>query len=171
VNGSNPANPPGRAVANRLLANVSAIWRSWHKRHGLPVSCPVERLTPGALKARDTRVANDELPDWYAKLHAKGHDGREVMSTIRRDLQLLSLFTGVRTDGVRNLRWEDVDFDDELIEITRAKGDPPYTLPMTATVREILERRQAENAASLVLAPSVVTTAMCFPRSHATARR
>jgi hypothetical protein len=88
VNGSNPANPPGRAVANRLLANVSAIWRSYHKRHGLPVSCPVERLTPGALKARDTRIDNHELAGWYAELHAKGHDGREVMSPIRRDLQL-----------------------------------------------------------------------------------
>src|SRR5262249_44519290 len=64
---------------------------------------------------------------------------------VRRDLQLLALFTGIRTDGVRNLRWEDVDFDEELIFVARAKGDKPYSLPMVGTVREILERRQAEN--------------------------
>lgn len=138
VEGSNPSNPPGRAVANRLLANVSAIWRSWHKRHGLPLSCPVERLTPGALKPRDNRIANEDLPSWHAKVLA-------MENPVRRDLQLVALFTGVRTDGVRSLRWDDVDFDDELIQIARTKGDRPYTVPMTASVREILERRRKEN--------------------------
>lgn len=139
MQGSNPDNPPGRAAANHLLAFVSAIWRSWHKRHGLPVACPVDRLTPGALKARDSRIDNAELPEWHAKV--MGMD-----NGVRRDLQLVALFTSVRTDGVRNLRWTDVDFDDELIHVTRAKGDRPYTVPMTKTVREVLERRQRENA-------------------------
>lgn len=139
VAGSNPKNPPGRAVANRLIANVSAIWRSWHKRHGLPIANPVERLTPGALAARENRIANADLPDWYARV--TGMDNH-----VRRDLQLVALFTGVRTDGVRNLRWEDVDLDEDLIHITRAKGDRPYTLPVVATVREILERRREDNA-------------------------
>jgi integrase len=137
--GSNPDNPPGRAVANRLLANVSAIWRSWHKRHGLPVTCPVDRLTPGALKARDNRIGNAELPSWHTKVLA-------IENGVRRDLQLVALFTSIRTDGVRNLRWADVDFDDELIQVARAKGDRPYTLPMTATVKGILERRKKDNA-------------------------
>lgn len=138
LDGSNPANPPGRAVTNRLLANVSAIWRSYHKRYGLPVASPVDRLTPGALKPRDTRIDNTELPSWHAKVMA-------LENPVRRDLQIVALFTGVRTDGVRNLRWTEIDFDEELILITRAKGDRPYTVPMTATVREILERRRDEN--------------------------
>lgn len=138
VAGSNPTNPPGRAAANRLLANVSAIWRSYHKRHGLPVTCPVERLTPGALSARDNRIANDELATWHTKVLA-------MENPVRRDLQLVALFTGVRTDGLRNLRWDDVDFDDEVLQVTRAKGDRPYTLPMTSTVRKVLERRRDEN--------------------------
>ncbi len=146
VDGSNRANPPGRAAANRLLANVSAIWRSWHKRHSLELPCPVERLTPGALKPRETRVDGAEMPAWFAKLHAKDADGRDVMNPIRRDLQIVSMFTGVRTDGVRHLRWEHVDFDEDLLHIARAKGDKPYTLPMTATVREILEKRREANA-------------------------
>lgn len=154
--GSNPKNPPGRASSNRMIAAVSAIWRTWHKRHGLPVSNPTERLTQGSLAPRDTRVANDELPEWYAKLFAKlpkyaEANGRtrsrvEVMSPVRRDLQLVSMFTGVRAEGVRSLRWLDIDFDEELLHIAKAKGDAPYTLPMTKTVREVLERRQVENA-------------------------
>jgi integrase len=138
IEGSNPANPPGRAVANRLLANVSAIWRSYHKRYGLPLTCPVERLTPGALKARENRIDNAELPSWYATVQS-------MENPVRRDLQLVALFTGIRTDGVRSLRWDDLDFDEEWIHVSRAKGDRPYTVPMTARVREILERRQKEN--------------------------
>jgi integrase len=140
VGGSNPNNPPGRAAANRIIANVSAIWRSWHKRHGLPVSNPTERLLQRALAPRDNRIDNAELPDWYAKVQA-------MENAVRRDLQLVALFTGVRSDGVRSLRWDDVDFDDGLIQIARAKGDRPYTLPMVQTVRDILERRQADNPA------------------------
>jgi integrase len=138
IEGSNPDNPPGRAVANRLLANVSAIWRSYDKRYGLPIPCPVRRLTPGALKPRDNRIGNAELPAWHARVMA-------MENHVRRDLQLVALYTGVRTDGVRNIRWDDVDFDDELVTIQRAKGDRPYAIPMVASVREVLERRQRDN--------------------------
>ena len=131
-------NPPGRAAANRIIANVSAIWRSYHKRHGLPVANPTERLMQDALAPRDTRIANDGLPAWHAKVMAMDNG-------VRRDLQLAAMFSGVRTDGIRNVRWEDLDWDGELIHIAKAKGDRPYTLPMTATLREIFERRRDEN--------------------------
>ena len=151
---ANPNNPPGRALANRLLANVSAIWRSWHRRHGLPVTCPVERLTPGALAARDNRIGNDELPSWYAKVQA-------MTNEVRRDLQLVALFTGVRTDGVRSLRWHDVDFDDDMIMIERAKGDRPYAIPLTKTVRDVLERRRSANV--LLMGPHGGDHGFVFP--------
>lgn len=152
--GSNPDNPAGRASSNRILAAVSAIWRSWHKRHGLPIVCPVERLTPGALAPRDNRIANDELPAWYAKVMA-------MTNEVRRDLQLVALFTGVRTDGVRSLRWDDVDTDDELIQIERAKGDRPYAIPLTPTLREILDRRRKGNA--VVMGPQGGDHGFVFP--------
>ncbi|HTJ45804.1 MAG TPA: tyrosine-type recombinase/integrase, partial [Kofleriaceae bacterium] len=138
IQGSNERNPPGRAVANRLLANVSAIWRSYHKRYGLPVANPTERLIPGALEARENRIDNHELKSWH-ELVMKMKNG------VRRDLQRVALFTGVRTDGIRRLRWEDVDFDEELIQIRNAKGDRPYTIPMVGTVRDILKARQPDN--------------------------
>ncbi len=143
VAGSSSKNPPGRGLANRLLSNVGAVWNSWHRRHGLPVGNPTTRLMPGALAPRDTRVANDDLPAWHLKVQAM-RDSEIETRRVRGDLQLVAMFTGVRTDGVRHLRWEDVDFDEELIHVARAKGDKPYTIPMVKTVREILERRQSE---------------------------
>jgi len=139
MDGTNPNNPPGRAAANRIIANVSAIWRSYHKRYGLPVTNPTERLQQRALAARENRINDSDLPTWHAKVLA-------MENPVRRDLQLAALFCAVRADGLRNLKWEDVNFDEDLIHIARAKGDRPYTLPMVPSLREILERRQRENA-------------------------
>lgn len=136
--GSNPKNPPGRALSNRLLAHIRAIWRSWHKRYGLPVANPAERLIQAELKPRENRIGNADLAAWYEKVQA-------MTNTVRRDLQLVALFTGIRADGVRNLRWDDIDFDDDRIEVQKAKGDRPYVVPMVGTVRRILEARQEEN--------------------------
>jgi integrase len=139
LQGSNERNPPGRAVANRLLANVSAIWRSYHKRYGLPLANPTERLIAGALEPRDNRIADDEIKSWHERVMG-------MKNRVRRDLQRVGLFTGVRTDGVRRLRWEDIDFDEDLIQIRNAKGDRPYTIPIVGTVRDILRERQVDNA-------------------------
>lgn len=137
---ANPANPPGRAMANRLMRHVSAIWTSWDKRHGLPGASPTRRLTAGALAPRDTRIPDGGFAAWHARVMA-------MPNGVRRDLQLVALFTGVRSEGLRTLTWNEIDFGAELIQIARAKGDRPYTIPMVATVRAILERRQRENAA------------------------
>ena len=154
MQGSNERNPPGRAVANRLLANVSTVWRSYHKRYGLPIANPTERLIAGALEARDNRIANHEIKPWHERVMTmKNH--------VRRDLQRVAIFTGVRTDGVRRLRWEDVDFDEDLIQIRNAKGDRPYTVPMVGTVRDILEARQAEN--EKLFAAHGGDNGWCFP--------
>ncbi|CAN5908446.1 tyrosine-type recombinase/integrase [soil metagenome] len=136
-------NKPGVAQANKIIAHVSAIWNALHKRdpklpNGLPGSNPAMRVQQKALKARDTRINDGEFVEWHTKVLA-------IENPIRRDLQLVSLFTGIRTDGIRNLRWDDVDFDDDLIHVVHAKGDKPYTVPMVATVRKIIEQRQRDN--------------------------
>lgn len=136
---ANPNNPPGRALANGLLVQLGTVWRSYDKRYGLPGKCPTDRLQRGALQPRKTRIPNSGFAAWYARVMA-------MPNQIRRDLQLVALFTGVRSEGLRTLTWQEVDFDDELIQIERAKGDKPYTIPMVLTVRQILEGRRADNA-------------------------
>jgi integrase len=137
--GSNPANPPGRALSNRLLRHASAIWNSVDRKVDLPVKNPARRLHEASLVARDTRIPDDGFAAWHERVLA-------MQNPVRRDLQIAALFCGVRSEGLRTLTWSDVDFDQELIRIARAKGDQPYTIPMTETLRRVLEGRQLDNA-------------------------
>jgi site-specific recombinase XerC len=131
-------NPPGAATAKRLLAHVSAIWTSTRKLHALPGMNPAEGVTPHALLPRQERVDDADLPAWLAKV--------QKLRPVRRDLHLFCLFSGLRSESARSLRWDDVDFDRALLHVRKAKGDKPYTIPLAPTHLEILRRRQIENA-------------------------
>jgi integrase len=131
-------NPPGAALANRLRAHVSAIWTSTRKLHALPGMNPAEGVTPHVLLPRQERVDDADLPAWLAKV--------QKLRPVRRDLHLFCLFSGLRSESARSLRWDDVDFDRALLHVRKAKGDKPYTIPLAPTHLEILRRRQLENA-------------------------
>jgi integrase len=145
VSSANPKNPPGRALCNRLIVGLGTVWRSWYKRHGvpvhkgLPVACPTDALQQAALAPRENRIAERDMPDWYARVMG-------LTNPVRRDLQLVALFTAIRSDGLRQLRYDDIDEENEVIKVRVAKGGRPYSVPLTKTVREIVERRRTENA-------------------------
>jgi len=141
-------NRPGVAQANKVIAHVSAIWNALDKSpghpDGLPYKNPAERVQQSALAPRETRIPDDGFIGWFAKV--MDDDPITGMNPVRRDLQLVSLFTGIRSEGVRNLQWDDIDDERELLQIRKAKGGKPYTLPLVETVRKILEKRRTENA-------------------------
>lgn len=152
-------NPPGAALTNRLIAQVSAMWNALDKLHELPGRNPAKRLTAHALLPKQDRIADDDLPSWLAKV--------EKISPVRRDLQMLALFTGLRSESVRTLRWDDVDTARRFLHISRAKGDRPYTVPLADTHIEILARRRAENP--ILFAPHGGDHGWVFPtitRAH-----
>jgi integrase len=134
---SGAVNPPGAALTNRLIAQVSAIWNATDKLHELPGRNPAKRLTAHHLKPREDRIPDGDMPAWLAKV--------EQLTPVRRDLQLFALFTGLRSESVRTLRWTDVDTARCVLHVTRTKGDKPYTIPLGWTHAVILEKRRTEN--------------------------
>lgn len=130
-------NRPGTAQANKTLSHVSAIWNTLDTLHDLPGKNPAMKLTKTTLKPRALRIPDDGFADWYARVMA--------LSPVRRDFQLVTLFTGVRSDGVRNVTIADIDFARGFLHIARAKGDRPYTVPLTRTVALVLQGRLLDN--------------------------
>jgi integrase len=64
---------------------------------------------------------------------------------LRPDLLPLFLFyflTGLRRSEAFNLRWEDVDFDRQLLTVRKTKGKRPRFVPITPLAEKILRQRQ-----------------------------
>lgn len=133
-------NEPGLAQANRTVAHVSAIWNSLDKKHDLPGRNPATRVVRGALKPQVSRIGDGKFPDWLEVVRS--------LSPVRRDLQLFTLVTGVRSLGVRSIQWTDIK--GELLHVRIAKGDKPYSVPLSTVAIHVLRRRRIENAIEFV---------------------
>lgn len=102
---------------------------------------PVEDIITGRPKPKRGLVLTDE--EVRKILKAPGDYPRcEVQA-------YLFHFTGARTESLRFLRREDVDYINNEIHLDRAKGDKAYTLPLHAELKAALlrwEDRQDEQA-------------------------
>jgi integrase len=131
-------NPPGAALAKRLMRHVSVIWESTDDMHNLPGKNPAAKVVTQGLAPKEARIEPGQFKEW--------HDDVLELSPVRRDFNLLALFTAIRSEGLRYALWEDVDFKERVLHVRRAKGNRPYSIPMTKTVEDILRARKRDNA-------------------------
>lgn len=57
-----------------------------------------------------------------------------------RPIIVTALYTGMRRGEIFSLKWSDVDFKASLIHVRQSKTGKPRIIPMTANVREEIER-------------------------------
>lgn len=76
-----------------------------------PARLPGPRPT---LCANEAEIPDDGFTGRYAKVLA-------MEISVRRDRQLVSRFTGIRSEGVWSLQWEDID-EGELLHVRKAKA-------------------------------------------------
>ena len=135
-----------RTQTNRLLAHVSAIWNTTRRlrRSTFKSENPVGKLgidkfaLAGEHAPERPRVRQEDMPEWLRRVEA-------LTNPVRRDLQLLALFTGMRDANVTGLRWEMVDLERGGLVVPESKTTS-FTIPLAPTVIEILARRRADNA-------------------------
>jgi len=142
----NPANPRGSFVANRLIAHVSAAWRSLNKKLGgkLGTWNPASSVEKQTLRPKRQRIDDEQLPDYAARVG-------KMRSPIRQDGLMFALYTGLRHEDVREMKLEHVDFDARTLRLPDPKGGPDaaFTIPLSSTPMQILERRKRDNARDL----------------------
>jgi len=66
------------------------------------------------------------------------------------DICLLALHTGMRASEIFNLKWEDIDFTDEIIRLLETKTRSPRTVPLTRAAFEMLQKRSKKSSSKLV---------------------
>ena len=93
------------------------------------------RLHPS--KRRQIEAPADVLPAWVQGIESA------VYHSAIRDLFWAGLYTGMRLDEVRSLRWERVDFLDLTVRVDQTKTGESLVLPVTRQLQKVLERRWA----------------------------
>jgi len=89
------------------------------------------------------RVVSKEEEAQVVKLFRESkHSSRRDFYINMGDLVICLVDTGMRLGEMLKLKYEDINFDSNLISIWINKGGRPRSIPMTKRVRAILEARQ-----------------------------
>jgi integrase len=126
-----------------VIAHVSASWRSLNKK----LEGKLGRWNPASAVDKDTirpkreRILDENLPDYAARVAT-------MRSPIKRDGLMVALYTGLRHEDVRTLRFELVDFDEQTMHLPNPKGgeSKAFTIPLSKTPFAILQRRQRDTS-------------------------
>ena len=128
----------GPYLANRVMRYVRAVYNTALKEHDLPVN-PTIAVHWNKEERRQEPIPWADLPAWRSAI--------DELTVVRRDYQLVLLFTGLRRMDAATIRWEHVNFEARTLNRPNPKGGRvrAFTIPMSRACIEILERRRAEN--------------------------
>ena len=135
---------PSPAQANKLLQVCKNLFE-FARREGMwtepnPAIDPStgETYVRFTLPTREVRLTPAQAKRLHAAMQAKGQYWCDFFA--------ISALTGRRLSNVRELQWENIDFDNCVIidAPETMKNNQPNICPLTDTVLEILKRRKAE---------------------------
>jgi integrase len=126
------ANDAGRTTANNALRSLSAFF-GWALRQGLIERNPCLGVERFPDRKRDRVLDATEIKAvWDATA------GRDDYSAIVR----LLLLSGARANEIAGLRRDEVFFDRIALAAERVKSKRQHSIPLTATMRAILDGRE-----------------------------
>jgi integrase len=123
----------GPTAATNLHGTLSGYF-SWLVGEGLLDQNPMLHANkPKPRPARDRVITEDELRALWAAL---GDDDYG-------DIVKLLIYTAARRSEIGDLRWDEIDFDEGLIEIPpgRMKAGRPHQIPLSEPALAILRKR------------------------------
>ena len=126
------------ATVNRYLSAIKTLLR-YHQQPWEHIQLKKES------KGRIRVISREEEAVIVRLLRDTEHTSKRHYYPEAADLVEVLVDTGCRLSEVLNLRYEDINFDTNLISIWINKGDRPRSIPMTKRVGGILLARQVAN--------------------------
>ncbi|WP_218814603.1 tyrosine-type recombinase/integrase [Rickettsiella endosymbiont of Dermanyssus gallinae] len=115
---------------------------------------PVKRLSHKRawyrIERRQSVIKRHELAQWYQGLQKLTHRYDAKQAEMMKDYFLFVLFTGLRREEAATVRWENVDFKDFTLTVTKTKNGQVHTLPLSTFLYELLLRRKNETISDFV---------------------
>jgi integrase len=123
------------STINRYLATLKTIL----KHHRLQADfIKLRKESNGRIRV----LSKDEENRAIELLLGAEQQGKKPYYTQAAYMVKVLVDTGMRLSELLNLKYEDINFTSNLISIWVNKGDRPRSIPMTKTVRSIMEERQ-----------------------------
>jgi len=126
------------ATVNRYLATMKTLLRH-HQQPWEHIKLKKES------KGRIRVISREEEATVVNLLRNTEHNSRRSYFPEVADLVEVLVDTGCRLSEILNLKYEDINWDSNLISIWINKGDKPRSIPMTKRVGGILLARQVVN--------------------------
>jgi integrase len=138
--GRDPTRYKGTGTANTTMVVLRILWNHAADRFSDLPQSPTRRLRRQWYdEPRRTRIVRaDDMPKFYQAVLA-------LPNPVARDWFLLMMYSGLRRSEAGSLRWDDVDFSQELIHVraVATKANRALDLPMSDVVRDLLVARRA----------------------------
>lgn len=126
------------ATINRYLTNLKTIL----KDHKQPVDCiKLRKESNGRIRV----LTKDEEVKIVSLFRETEHDERRYYFADMGDLVEVLVDTGMRLGEALALKYQDVDFESNLLTVWVNKSSRPRSIPLTRRTRSILEARQVSN--------------------------
>jgi len=120
----------------RAVINKAVIWERWSGEN------PVSKVKlPSLDNKRERFLSREEAEELLAELAKRSQQVH--------DYSLMSLLTGMRAGELFALTWQDVDFDNGIVNVRGKKGVSRVAY-MTHRVKKMLLRRHAKKSKSLL---------------------
>lgn len=116
-----PARERGVAIAWQVIRMLAAVYRYQRRVAPSLPECPTLAVGLPSIKPRDWALSADQSREWWQAV--------ERLSPVKRMWWLTCLLTGAPRGSIEALRWEDVNFQPEVITFRVTKGDRPYAAP------------------------------------------
>jgi len=126
------------ATINRYLATMKTLLRHHQQRWE---HIKLKKESKGRIRV----LSKEEEVTVVSLLRDSDHKGKRSYYPEAADLVEVLVDTGCRLSEILNLKYEDINWDTNLITIWINKGDKPRSIPMTKRVGGILLARQEGN--------------------------
>lgn len=154
----------GTASRNRLRSSLNAFF-TWTITEGLLEFNPVT----GTAKAyeggpRERVLSEAELAEVWNELGVIGQSNSVDVSHPYSDIVRLLILTGQRRQEIGALRWDEIDFDSDVIVLPpqRTKNNRQHELPLSPQASAVLKSRKAKGLSGAIPISGKPQGAMVF---------
>ncbi len=136
----------GRSTVDKDLGVLKAFF-NWCVSRGMAASNPVRKVK--GFREDNTRLRYLTEEEYQRLIEA----AQKVRSPHLAEKIALAVHTGLRRGNLFNLRWDQIDFLNRVLRVSRTKTNHPHAVPLNETALAILERLHRDPSASPYVFP------------------